>query len=106
MPPEDQLRTWTRRVGDLTYTVSTDPRLIQLDAVNAAFASDMVYWAQPLAPETLRRCIEQSLCFGLYAQPTAGDDTGPFIPTQLSSSYPTPTNRQGLPNAQTYPNLT
>ncbi|KAL2016920.1 hypothetical protein VTK56DRAFT_2837 [Thermocarpiscus australiensis] len=68
MTPEDEIRSWTRQVGALTYTCSTDPRRIQLDAVNAAFASDMVYWAKPLPPEALKRCVDQSLCFGLYVQ--------------------------------------
>ncbi|KAK3303383.1 N-acetyltransferase-like protein [Chaetomium strumarium] len=48
MIPANELRTWTRQLGDVTYTVSTDPSQIQLDALNDAFASDMVYWAKPI----------------------------------------------------------
>ncbi|KAK3292658.1 uncharacterized protein B0H64DRAFT_233849 [Chaetomium fimeti] len=67
-------RTWTREASGITYTISTDPSLIQLDAVNAAFATDMIYWAKPLPPDALQRCVEQSLCFGLY---TPRDDNHP-----------------------------
>ncbi|KAH6640628.1 hypothetical protein F5144DRAFT_599313 [Chaetomium tenue] len=69
MSPSFPPRTWTREVSGTSYTISTDPSLIQLDAVNAAFASDMVYWAKPLTPDALKICVEQSLCFGLYAAP-------------------------------------
>ncbi|KAL2162093.1 hypothetical protein VTH06DRAFT_7878 [Thermothelomyces fergusii] len=66
-PPPEEIRTWTRRLPDnSTYTISTDPSLIQLDAINAAFDTDMVYWTKPLPLPTLKRCVEQSLCFGLY----------------------------------------
>ncbi|GAB1315868.1 hypothetical protein MFIFM68171_06078 [Madurella fahalii] len=90
MPPEDELRVWTRQVDKLTYTCSTDPRLIQLGAVNAAFSSDMVYWAKPLAPEALKRCIEQSLCFGLYVQ-EEGEQT--HVDDAASLTNPTPTQK-------------
>ncbi|KAK4042349.1 N-acetyltransferase [Parachaetomium inaequale] len=85
MPPPNPPQTWTRQVSGTTYTVSTDRSLIQLDALNAAFASDMLYWAKPLAPDVLQLCVEQSLCFGLYAhgegqegspQPQEGGDGG------------------------------
>jgi hypothetical protein len=72
MPPPNQPQTWTRQVAGTTYAVSTDPSLVQLDVLNAAFASDMLYWAKPLAPEVLQLCVEQSLCFGLYAQGEEG----------------------------------
>ncbi|KAK4127273.1 hypothetical protein N657DRAFT_611730 [Parathielavia appendiculata] len=77
MPPAHELRTWTRQIpGDdhrtCTYIISTDPSLIQLDALNAALGSDMIYWAQPVPLETLRLCVEQSLCFGLYIHDEQG----------------------------------
>ncbi|AEO58932.1 hypothetical protein MYCTH_2306702 [Thermothelomyces thermophilus ATCC 42464] len=66
-PPTEEIRNWTRRLPDnSSYTISTDPSLIQLDAINAAFDTDMVYWAKPLPLPALKRCVEQSLCFGLY----------------------------------------
>jgi phage terminase large subunit-like protein len=82
MIPDNELRTWTRQLGDVTYTISTDPSQIQLDALHDAFASDMLYWAKPLSPEALKLCMEQSLCFGLYVQerPRQG---GESIPTSM-----------------------
>ncbi|KXX76960.1 DNA ligase [Madurella mycetomatis] len=91
MPPEDEIRAWTCQVDDLTYTCSTDPRLIQLDAVNAAFSSDMVYWAKPLAPKALKRCIEMSLCFGLYVQ-----EGGEQAKVEDAASLPGPTSNQKM----------
>lgn len=103
-PPINALRTWTRQPTEdskshsrTTYTISTDPSLIQLDALNAAFQSDMLYWAQPLPLETLRLCVERSLCFGLYAhggKPQATTDSipqsqeTPCLPPCLSTYLP------------------
>ena len=73
MPPQHELRAWTLQRDDTDgggrtyYTLSTDPSLLDLAALNAAFASDMLYWAKPLPLDHLRLCVEQSLCFGLYA---------------------------------------
>ncbi|KAK4187196.1 hypothetical protein QBC35DRAFT_410987 [Podospora australis] len=65
-PPSDQIKSWTLEVAGVTYAVSTDSSLVQLDALNAAFHSDMLYWAKPLSEENLKRCVDLSLCFGLY----------------------------------------
>ncbi|KAK3900900.1 hypothetical protein C8A05DRAFT_35450 [Staphylotrichum tortipilum] len=76
MPPPHEIRCWTRRLpstngtgNETAYTISTDPSLIDLAAVNAAFSSDMLYWAKSTPPETIKLFIEQSLCFGLYVHP-------------------------------------
>ncbi|KAH6842940.1 hypothetical protein B0I37DRAFT_448331 [Chaetomium sp. MPI-CAGE-AT-0009] len=66
MPSPFAPRTWTREVSGTTYTISTDSSLIQLEALNAAFASDMIYWTKSHSLDALQRCVEQSLCFGLY----------------------------------------
>ncbi|KAK3384393.1 hypothetical protein B0T24DRAFT_82661 [Lasiosphaeria ovina] len=82
MTPENEIRSWTRS-SDATYLCSTDPKLVQLDALGAALASDMLWWAQPLAEDELRRTVEHSLCFGLYVigQTTAdGGNEDPSSP--------------------------
>ncbi|KAL2197889.1 hypothetical protein P885DRAFT_76597 [Corynascus similis CBS 632.67] len=98
-PPTDEIRTWTRQLPDkTTYTISTDPSLIQLDAINAAFATDMVYWAGPLPLPILKRCIEQSLCFGLYVH--GEEDQSKDQNTQAvqnTSSSPATSSRTGRP---------
>jgi hypothetical protein len=57
-----QPQNWTR--GD--YLVSTDPDLLQVDAINAALSSDMVWWAGDLPRDALWNALRSSICFGLY----------------------------------------
>ncbi len=64
--PKRDLRTWTKQHGDTIYTCSTDPKLIQVDAFNAALGSDLIWWARSLDPEAARQCVENSLCWGIY----------------------------------------
>jgi hypothetical protein len=59
-------RTWTRVVDNTTYTCSTDTALIQLDALNSAFSSDLLWWAKPLSAKDLYKTVHNSLCFGVY----------------------------------------
>lgn len=59
------VREWRR--GD--FLLSTDVSLVDLDAVNTAFASDAMPWAVGLPKDTLRTAINSSLCFGLYHCP-------------------------------------
>lgn len=62
-------RTWTRD----GFLISTDPSLIPLQTLNAAFASDDLYWAKSLPTTSeMQDMLDSSLCFGLYS-PT--DDT-------------------------------
>ncbi|KAK4157074.1 hypothetical protein C8A00DRAFT_40557 [Chaetomidium leptoderma] len=85
MPPPHELRAWTRQSKDqdnLIYTISTDPSLIQLDALDAAFRSDMLYWAKPLSPAQLKLCVEQSLCLGLYVVQQHDTPPPPLPPSQ------------------------
>jgi GNAT superfamily N-acetyltransferase len=47
------------------YTISTDPA--RLDAVAIERFLGQSYWAAGIPPDTLRRSLAGSLCFGLYA---------------------------------------
>lgn len=79
MLPESELKTWHREVAGVKYVCSTDPKLVQPDALNAAFGSDLLWWAHPLPEALLKRLVEYSLCFGLYverSEPVAGDGQG------------------------------
>ena len=51
---------WTR--GE--FTISTDPRRIDLDLVHRFLT--MSYWAEGITRELVERSIRHSLCFGLY----------------------------------------
>lgn len=66
------IEQWRR--GD--FLLSTDVGLIDLDAVNTAFASDCMPWAVGLPMETLRLAINSSLCLGLYHCPEADVNSG------------------------------
>jgi GNAT superfamily N-acetyltransferase len=48
------------------FTVTTDPGLIDLDMVYGFLTE--CYWAKGIPREVVARSIENSLCFGLYAQ--------------------------------------
>lgn len=79
MLPEGELKTWHRDVAGVRYVCSTDPKHVQLDALNSALGSDMLWWAHPLPEATLKRMVEHSLCFGLYVQhpdPASGGSQG------------------------------
>ncbi|KAF6803162.1 acetyltransferase [Colletotrichum sojae] len=59
---ELRTRKWTRD----HYLVSTDPSLVPIADLNAAFASEACYWAKPLPEPAVAEMLQQSLCFGLY----------------------------------------
>lgn len=46
------------------YTVSTDPSLLDIDAIHAFLAGS--YWSEGVSRETLARSIEHSIPFGVY----------------------------------------
>jgi GNAT superfamily N-acetyltransferase len=54
------VREWT--LGE--YTISTDPRRLDLDVIHRFLAGS--YWAQGRARARVVKAIEQSLPFGLY----------------------------------------
>ncbi|KAL2008221.1 hypothetical protein VTN00DRAFT_8203 [Thermoascus crustaceus] len=48
------------------FIISTDPRLLSIQAINAAYAMDFLYWANPFPEDELRQILNGSLCFGVY----------------------------------------
>lgn len=62
-------RTWTRD----SYFISTDPSLIPIRELNTVFTTDLVYWADPLPENVMRKTLDNSLCFGLYDTKTKAD---------------------------------
>jgi len=47
------------------YSISTDPKAMDLDAVHAYLAQS--YWAREIPKEVVAKSIRGSLCFGLFA---------------------------------------
>ncbi len=71
------------------FLVSTNASLIQPAAVNAAFGSDLVYWAKTMDEKLLKKMLDNSLCFGVYELPTSSAEiAGP----QVVSMFDRPTN--------------
>ncbi|KAK2734520.1 hypothetical protein FQN55_002631 [Onygenales sp. PD_40] len=48
------------------YLISTDHSLLCLPAINAAFATDAIYWANPIPLPALQQAVDHSMCFGVY----------------------------------------
>lgn len=57
-------KTIMRRRKD--FLISSDRSLLSISAISEAFASDALYWCKPLKRETLRLCLDNSFCLGLY----------------------------------------
>jgi len=51
------------------FTISTDKNLLQIDAIHRFLTKDS-YWAKERTREQTMRAIENSLCFGIYADKT------------------------------------
>ena len=49
------------------YTISTDKELLDFEMIYNYLDQDS-YWSQGIPVETLKRAIENSLCFGIYYQ--------------------------------------
>ncbi|KAJ5159739.1 uncharacterized protein N7482_006743 [Penicillium canariense] len=62
-----QHKSWTKG----PYLISTDPSLIPVQTLNAWFATEEVYWAHPMPEEAMREALLNSLCFGMYFNPSA-----------------------------------
>lgn len=61
-------KTWTYGDGAArTYLCSTDPGLLQLDALNAALGSDMLWWAKALPEDRLQTLVNNCMIIGLYS---------------------------------------
>ncbi|KAL2862836.1 uncharacterized protein BJX67DRAFT_289954 [Aspergillus lucknowensis] len=59
-------KQWTRQIGDQSFLISSDNSLLSIPAINAVFATDTLYWAQPFPEDILKGIISNSFCLGLY----------------------------------------
>ncbi|CAI7624748.1 unnamed protein product [Penicillium glandicola] len=67
-PPTSGLppKTWTRDTNR-EFFISTDPKLLSVKAINAAFNRDFVYWVtEPFPGEVLSKILHGSVGFGVY----------------------------------------
>lgn len=73
----DDPKSWYRD----SFMISTAQQLIQLDAVNEAMGSDMMYWAKKMEPKALKKMLGRSLCFGLYELPEGASQVAGKLPS-------------------------
>lgn len=59
------------------FFCSSDPALVQLDALHDVMASDLLWWAKPLARPQLVTMVTNSVCLGVYKTDTDGPDGQP-----------------------------
>jgi hypothetical protein len=65
-----KVKNWYRD----NYLVSTQTSLIQADEINAVLNSDLLWWAQGLPRDQLKKALGNSLCLGLYQLPQSSSD--------------------------------
>ncbi|KAL4808056.1 hypothetical protein BDV18DRAFT_158174 [Aspergillus unguis] len=58
--------SWTKHSNNQIFLLSTDKSLLSLDAINAAYGSDDMYWNTELPRDMLGNILDNSLCFGVY----------------------------------------
>lgn len=88
MDTTPQYRAWTRD----GFLISTDPSLIPIPALTKAFASEDMYWAKPLPEPAMKKMIDNSLCFGLYA-------STPLPPRAAEAEQDTTKDRDTFPGS-------
>ncbi len=60
------------------FTVSTDPARLDLPVIHGFLST--CYWAEGIPLEIVRRSIEHSLCFGVYADEGSRGVAAPSVP--------------------------
>ncbi|KAI2601762.1 hypothetical protein GGR54DRAFT_54951 [Hypoxylon sp. NC1633] len=73
-------RNWYRD----EFVISTEPLMIQVDEVNAVLSSDLMWWANGLPRDLMKKAIHNSLCLGLYVLPKSTSHiAGQSNPSQI-----------------------
>ncbi|KAI8945185.1 hypothetical protein F4801DRAFT_147847 [Xylaria longipes] len=62
---EIEPRNWYRD----EFLVSTEHRLLQVDAVRSAMSPEVMWWAEAPPTDVLLKALHNSLCLGLYELP-------------------------------------
>ncbi len=67
MDEDGEPKTWVRDA----YMVSTDRALLDVNAINNAFGSGLMFWTKQLTMRQMQKMVDNSLCLGLYQLPQA-----------------------------------
>ncbi|CAK7268106.1 hypothetical protein SEPCBS119000_002892 [Sporothrix epigloea] len=54
------------------YLCSSDPALVQLDALHDAISSELLWWAKPMSRSHLIAMVNNSVCLGVYRLASSG----------------------------------
>jgi GNAT superfamily N-acetyltransferase len=76
-------KAWTKTTNNQSFLISTDRTLLSINAINAAFASEHMYWARAYPEDILQGIIKNSFCWGLYKLATSS-------PSPSGTDNPTP----------------
>jgi GNAT superfamily N-acetyltransferase len=82
-------KEWQRTVDSQTYLISTARELIPLAFVQAAYATEAMYWAQPLSDDATRAMLENSLTLGVYRVSKDGEKKEPIGMARMVTDYTT-----------------
>ncbi|KAF2825127.1 hypothetical protein CC86DRAFT_39328 [Ophiobolus disseminans] len=75
---------WQRTIASQTYLISTARDLLPHKFVQEAFATDAMYWAEPLSDEATRAMLDNSLTLGIYTS-----DNTPIGMARMVTDYTT-----------------
>jgi GNAT superfamily N-acetyltransferase len=76
---QSSTREWHKSVNNTSYLINTDSKMLDLDFINASFASPDMYWAKELPRKDLALMLEHSLTLGLYKH--TGEPSSPRTPS-------------------------
>lgn len=75
------VREWHKNIHSTAYRISTEPKLLDHDFINASLKGPDMYWAKELPREELALMLEHSVTLGLYK----------YSPEPSSPRTPSPT---------------
>jgi ribosomal protein S18 acetylase RimI-like enzyme len=58
--------TWEQKVNNVHYKLTTDNSLLDLSLFNKAFATEDVYWTNPMPEDDVKTMVNNSCVLGLY----------------------------------------
>jgi GNAT superfamily N-acetyltransferase len=82
-------KQWQRTVDSQRYLISTERKLLPLAFVQAAYATEAMYWAKPLSDDAMRTMLEKSLILGVYKVSENGDKREPIGMARMVTDYTT-----------------
>lgn len=83
---QQQIREWHKDI-DSAYLISTNPKLLDHNFINASFASSDMYWAKEMPLDQLALMLGHSVTLGLYK----------YSPEPSSPRTPSPTLEESEP---------